>query len=82
MSERGSGRGWFGRRDSSRTAVRLEDEERPNDSATGRRGSVNSWGGGRRGSAEVATISAVDPNLDFFTDAPDYLKHVDKFNYE
>ncbi|KAD3338244.1 hypothetical protein E3N88_33765 [Mikania micrantha] len=27
---------------------------------------------------QVATISAVDPDLDFFTDAPDYLKHVDK----
>ncbi|KAD6453074.1 hypothetical protein E3N88_07779 [Mikania micrantha] len=26
----------------------------------------------------VTTISAVDPDLDCFTDAPDYLKHVDK----
>ncbi|KAD4586343.1 hypothetical protein E3N88_23944 [Mikania micrantha] len=26
----------------------------------------------------VTTISAVDPDLNCFTDAPDYLKHVDK----
>ncbi|KAD2394436.1 hypothetical protein E3N88_41413 [Mikania micrantha] len=33
---------------------------------------------GPRRSQRVATISAVDPDLDFFADAPDYLKHVDK----